>query len=364
MKSRLFGLCLLPALLLSSCLLDGDLKKEFGTTPAPLDDGWDIGDPVQAGLDPDSLAKVYRTLHASDRHFNALGLLIAVDGKLVWETYVRDPADRDRHHHMQSTTKSVTSLAVGIARDSGWIGNLDTTFCAVVPEPCPGVGDPRRNITLRHLLTMRSGISFDNDDFSYEMYIDNPSDPLRYILRKPLYAAPGDSFYYRDADPHLAGAMLTRLAGRDEMSVAEANLFVPMDFSNWWWERAPGGQPMAGHGLHLKPRDLLKLAQLGLDSGAWKGRQLVSRDWMRQSLAPQVDPHRSRPSTGAASYGYYWWLLPEIGAASTWGHGGQFAFFLPRKRLAIALVSLPDSDDEKVGTLLEGFVDLVAPLLH
>lgn len=355
---------LLPFALLCGCVLDGELKQELGTTPAALGDGWSVGNPTLAGLHPDSLAKVYRSLHSESRYLNALGLLIAVNGKLVWETYLRSPEDRDTYHHIQSSTKTVTSLAVGVATDSGWVPDLDTTFCAVYPESCPSSGDPRRAITLRHLLTMRSGIDFDNDVFSYEMYVEKPGDPLAYILRKPLYAQPGQLFRYRDADPHLAGAMLWRLAGKDERRIVEDALFRPMGIVDYNWERAPGGQPMAAHGLHLRPRDLLKLAQLGLDSGAWNGRQLVSQEWMRLSLAHQADPDRNRPSTGAMSYGFYWWRLPAIGAASTWGHGGQFAFFLPSRHLAVAMVSLPDVDDDNVGTNLEDLVELLAPILH
>lgn len=351
------------ALLLAGCILDGEYKKELTTVPEPLGDGWEIASVEGSGLSPDSLAKVYRTLHASDRHFNALGLLVAVDGKLVWETYLRDPSDRDRFHHVQSTTKTVTSLALGVAMDSGWIPNLDTTFCQVVPEPCPGEGDPRRRITLRHLLTMRSGLAFDNDDFAYDMYVGRPSDPLRHILSKPLYADPGTTYYYRDADPHLAGAMIQRMTGRDEMDIARTHLLDPMECHGWFWERAPGGLPMAGHGLYLRPRDLLKIAQLGLDSGAWKGRQLVSRTWMRSSMALQVDPGFGGAHSGPMQYGHYWWRLPAIGAASTWGHGGQFAFFLPGRKLAIAMVSMPDSNED-VGTDMDHFIELISPLLH
>lgn len=353
-------LATLAATLLSvaGCVLDGTLKREYTAVPSQLQDGWTIGTPEAAGLSPDSLAKIYATLHSSSDYLNALGLLIAVDGKLVWETYVRTPKDRDTYHHLQSTTKSVTSLATGIAVDSGWITGLDSTFCSIVPESCPTGGDPRRSITLRHLLTMRSGISFDNDDFSMEMYTDKPADPLRYILSKPMYAAPGARFYYRDADPHLMGAALRRLSGRDEQEIVEQALFAPMGIRDYYWDRAPGGQPMAAHGLHLKPRDLLKLAQLGLDSGAWNGQQLVSRAWMRESMAFQsVTTHHE------FEYGFYWWRIPAIGATSTWGHCGQFAFFWPEKRLAVALVSLPDTDDDVVGTQLGKFLALIAPIL-
>ena len=73
---------LLPFALLCGCVLDGELKQELGTTPAALGDGWSVGNPTLAGLHPDSLAKVYRSLHSESRFLNALGLLIAVDGKL------------------------------------------------------------------------------------------------------------------------------------------------------------------------------------------------------------------------------------------------------------------------------------------
>ena len=88
-------------------------------------------------------------------------------------------------------TKSVTSLVVGLGRDRGWLPELDTPLCAILAPECEGLEAGKRAITLRHLLTMRAGLDFPEVDFSRELWVGQPADPIRTILHKPLAEAPG-----------------------------------------------------------------------------------------------------------------------------------------------------------------------------
>jgi len=341
------------------CLFDKDFKHRGPTTPQPLADGWDIATPESVGLDPQALAAIHDELLKPERFVGALGFLVAKDGKLVFETYLRTPADRDRVHHMQSTTKSVTSILFGIARDQGWAPALDATLCSVVPDKCIGLEPRKQTITFDNLLTMRSGLTFDNSVFSIEMWVDKPADPIRHILDKPLYADPGTTFRYRDADPQLVGYAMQRLSGRNEESVAVEALFGPLGISDYYWDQGALGESMAAHGLHLRPRDLAKIGQLMADGGTWKGAPVISSEWHALSTTNHVAP----PDHPRFGYGYYWWIVPEANGYSTWGHGGQYAFVIPGKRLVLTLVSMPDTDPDALqGGMLEEFVDLTRPL--
>jgi Beta-lactamase class C and other penicillin binding proteins len=352
-------LWIMVAALLGGCLLDEDFKHNGPTQPEQLADGWEIATPESVGLDPQSLAAIHQELLRPDRFVGALGFLVVKDGKLVFETYLRGLADRDHVHHLQSTTKSVTSVLFGIGRDQGWIPALDTTLCSILADKCLGL-DPRKlNITLEHLLTMRSGLQFSNDWFSVEMWVDKPADPIRYILDKPLYADPGSVYNYRDADPQLVGYAMQRLSGRNEESLAREYLFAPLGIVDWYWDHGAQGESMAAHGLHLRPRDLAKFGQLMLDGGAWHGTPVVSAAWHDVSVARQVQPV-GQPRLG---YGYYWWTVDEAAGYSTWGHGGQYAFVIPGLRLVLVMVSMPDTDPGAIhGGELEEFVDLTRPL--
>ena len=73
---------------------------------------------------------------------------------------------------------------------------------------------------------------------------------------------------------------------------------------DWEWARFPNGDPSTSGGLHLRPRDMAKLGQLVLDSGVWRGRQIVSADWIKQMTAQQSPPGFSFGSL--RSYGYLW----------------------------------------------------------
>ena len=344
---------------LTGCLFDKDFKHDGPTTPEPLDDGWQIATPESVGMDPQTLAAIHTELLKSERFVGALAFLVVKDGKLVFETYLQKLADRDHVHHLQSTTKSFTSLVLGIGRDQGWVPSLDTTLCSIVPDHCQGLEARKQAITLDNLLTMRSGLAFDNGDFSVEMWIDNPSDPIRYILDKSLYADPGTVFRYRDADPQLVSYALQQLSGRTEESVAAEFLFGPLGIRDWYWDHGGHGETMGAHGLHLRPRDLAKVGQMMADGGVWNGAPVISADWHDLSTTWKVDPEAHT----RIGYGYYWWTVPEAAGYSSWGHGGQYAFVIPGQRLVMVLLSMPDTNDDLLhGGILEEFVDLTKPL--
>jgi CubicO group peptidase (beta-lactamase class C family) len=263
--SLLSVLAVLAVLTLAGCLFDQDFKHRNTTVPAPLDDGWEIATPESVGLAPQALAAIHDELLKPDRFVGTLGFLVIKDNKLVFETYLRDPADRDHVQHMQSTTKSVTSIVFGMGRDQGWMPALDTPVCTILASSCAGLDARKQAIALEHLLTMRSGLDFDNDVFSVEMWVEKPANPIRYILDKPLYATPGTVYYYRDADPQLISYALQALTGRNEESLAAEFLFGPLGIRDYYWDHGEHGESMGAHGLHLRPRDLAKIGQLMLD---------------------------------------------------------------------------------------------------
>jgi CubicO group peptidase (beta-lactamase class C family) len=209
---------------------------------------------------------------------------------------------------------------------------------------------------------MTSGLAFSNDRFSLEIYAGRPADPAAYILRKPLMAAPGERFDYRDCDPHLLSFLIQRQTGRTEAEWAAARLFAPLGIREWYWATDPAGTTTGAHGLHLKPRDLAKLGQLVLDHGRWGEVQVVDSAWVAASTQQQIAVPEQRPGR-LYEYGFYWWILPRRDAFSAWGHGGNFICVVPAKRMVLVMTSMPDVDDEVVGSELDDFEDLVAPLL-
>jgi CubicO group peptidase (beta-lactamase class C family) len=354
------------AAMAGACLPDGHWKQRGPAVPANLADGWEIATPASVGLDEAALATIHEELLREDRNFGTLGFLVVKNGKLVFETYVQTAEDRDRVHHIQSATKSVTALVLGIARQDGLFPDLDAPIADFLPATVFEGLDPRkRAITLNHLLTMRSGISFANDVYAVEMLVDRPADPLRYILAKPLYASPGQEFRYRDADPQLLSYVVQHVTSRTEQALAHERLLAPLGITGYRWDSMPGGATTGGFGLYLHPRDFARIGKLMLD--CFRGRSaIVPGHWCAEATAERIPPEKARAPDAPVravrrGYGYYFWTLPDYRAFAAWGHGGQFLLMVPEAELVLVQVALPDTDYLH-GGWLEDFVELTAPL--
>ena len=347
---------------LNGCVSDAPFKFKSSTVPEKLNDGWEVASPKEVSMSQEALDRVYAAFVSEDRYFNAKSLLVVKDGKLVFEAYCRSLKDRDRYGHVQSATKSVTSLVFGIVQSEGYVDSLDQRLYEIMPEKFPPDAK-KRSITFRHLLTMTSGLRFDNDVFSVEIYADKPSDPVKYILKKPLYAAPGEKFYYRDCDPHLLSYVIRRLTGKTEEQWAKERLFDPLGITEYYWDSDHTGTTMGAYGLHLRPRDMAKIGQMVLDHGRWEGEQIVDSAWVSISTQMQLETdHKTEPYV--YHYGYYWWILPRWQAFTAWGQGGNFIFVVPQKKMVIVMTSTPDTDDAVVGTTLDKFEELIRPVLE
>jgi CubicO group peptidase (beta-lactamase class C family) len=354
----------IPAVLLlalsAACITEPALKRGSGFEPVARDDGWITASPAEVGLDLAAVRRVYDRFYSDRGMFNAISLLIVRDGKLVAEGYARTDRDRDRTRNIQSMTKSVTSMTFGVLHDDGVFPSLDEKLSAVLPAGS-FTGDPRtRDITLRHLLTMTSGLSIDNHSFAIDLLMRRPRGQDRFILARPLHADPGARYDYRDADPQLISQAVTARTGRTLASLAEERLFRPLGITDFHWESNVDGVSLGAHALWLAPRDLAKLGLLMLNQGVWNGQRLISPEWIALSTSRQMPDF---VSDDGFHVGFYWWLVPQLGAYSAWGHGGQHIFVWPAERLVLVLTALQNTDDIKLGNGLGPFVSLVRELI-
>jgi CubicO group peptidase (beta-lactamase class C family) len=348
------------SLVTAGCFFDGKLKHDTGVVPEDIGDGWEIATPESVGLSPKVLDGIHEELLREDRYRSALSFMVVKDGKLVWETYLRSRSDQRRAAPIQSATKSVTSLVFGVALDRSDVASVEVRLGEIFPDELAGLDHRKADITFDDLLTMRSGLDFHNDDFYADHLDDEPSDRVRYMLEKPLFAAPGKTYDYRDIDPQLVSDALTRLTGSTEREIAEETLFSALGIHDFYWEPWPDGVTLGAAGLLLIPRDLAKLGQMVLDGGLWKGERVLSEAWLLQSTREHVETGEKNPFGGVFGYGYYWWVVPGVGFAAH-GHGGQVVLVVPARDLVLVETAYPYSsvgDDD-----LAAFLDLVRPLL-
>jgi CubicO group peptidase (beta-lactamase class C family) len=327
-------------------------------TPAALDDGWAIASSESADLDSARLCGIAARLQATNADVHSV--VIVRHGKLVFEQYFpgydapwgqpegQFNFDATTLHDMRSVSKSVVSLLVGIAIDRKLIASVDEPVVKFFPEltapKSPGWG----NITLRHLLTMSSGIEWDearawNDPANDEPHLGNEPDPIGYVLAKPIASPPDTVWNYNGGGTDLLGNIIERVSGKPLAEFAREALFEPLGIVNSEWKKYGNGKISAAAGLRLRPRDAAKIGRLVLDRGAWNGRQIVSSAWVAQSVAPRFEAIGY--FGGLFFYGYQWWLGrtlsgdKEVKWVAAMGLGGQRIFIIPDFDLVVTTMS-------------------------
>jgi CubicO group peptidase (beta-lactamase class C family) len=304
-------------------------------TPVAQTAEWPTATPAESGIDAARLTDVLNRIRR--REFgNITSLLVVRRERLVMEEYF-NLVTAATAVTMQSVTKSVLSLAAGLAVDRGLMRVTDP----IVPlfpdyQPIAALDANKQAQTVRDLLMMRTGY-----DWSEQIYAASPlvrmnncfCDWIRFMLDYRMAEPPGSRFEYVSGGVILLGAAIGRAAGTRVDSFLESELFAPMEFANVRWERGlPNGLPHGGGGLFLRPRDLAKLGTLMATRGRWQGRQLISEAWIREST--QMTAVSRTLGGRPASYGYLWWRFPDVIVAS--GALGQWIFVLPDRELVVA----------------------------
>lgn len=295
---------------------------------------WNTATIAEAGGSP---SLVERGIDRARANHRMRSLLVVKDGRLVVEEYfgVGDP---DGLHDVRSVTKSVVSALTGIALARGDIHSLDDPAADYLGPLVPDLDPEKRAITIRHLLTMTSGLEWDESGGfgSYTEWIRS-RDHLGFLLDKPFEAAPGSRFNYNSAAVHLLGVVVEQATTMTLPTLAQFALFDPMGIAGSRWESLGGGFHNGGAGLDLRPRDLARFGQLFLQRGSSGGHQIMPAEWVdisSDAAAGQgigAGSLAGIPSLGGTSYGYLWWVAP--GAPEplyfAWGYGGQYVVVVP-----------------------------------
>ncbi len=262
-------------------------------------------------------------------------LLAARHGELIAERYYGG-ATADSLQPINSATKSVCSMLVGLALHDGSLKSLDQTVAQLLPDAVAEVPDsPAATLTLRQILSGRSGLAFDPMRFGQ---VAAASPLQRFVLSQPPLPAGPSGWSYNDALVALIAPILRRAQGADLDVLAQRQLFGPLGIERFQWRRDGDGNPLAPAGLALRPRDLLKLASLMAAGGQWQGRQLLPAEWVKESLTPLGPSTWRAAPVDDVGYGLLWFTGRLHGQRVTWawGYGGQFALLAPELGLAVA----------------------------
>ena len=320
-------------------------------------DAWSRSTPEAEGMDPAPLARLVQAA-ASGAAVNVDRLFIVRHGKVVLDTAfahdyraLAEGHDTTSHqynyqhpdhhpfymgsdvHTLQSVTKSVTSILLGIAIARGDIEGPDAPLLSFLERyRIPEAGHPLWNATLDDLLTMRTGIEWHEidrpiDDTNTTIQLEASEDWVQFTLDQPMDAAPGEKWVYNSGGSHLMSAVIRAATGQLATTYAEAHLFGPLGIDTYHWKITPAGLPDTEGGLYLRTEDLARIGYLYLRGGRWGDRQVVPREWVEASVARRVDGVNQQ----GWGYGYQWWRLDQ-GDVEVWaglGYGGQFLLVLP-----------------------------------
>ncbi|MFC1726138.1 serine hydrolase domain-containing protein [candidate division KSB1 bacterium] len=323
--------------------------------PEQINDGWETGSLNSAGMDEAQLVDLMNELDRIGEH-KIHSILIVKDGKLVFEEYFPGEKfklarytgetgfNRSDTHTLCSATKSFTSALLGIAIDKGYLQSVNQKVFDFFPEYSDllTITPEKGDLTIEHLLTMTSGLEYDDATYSYfdsrndmnGMFESN--EPARFLLSKELETIPGTVFKYNNNNTNILGEIIYRATGQRLDYFSENYLFYKLGITDFEWQVTQAGLVLASGELMLCSRDMAKFGQLFLNTGKWENERVISEEWISISTQKHFDPNNYTDAfRWADGYGYQWWLwdLNSQGrnfcAYMASGWGGQWIIQIP-----------------------------------
>ena len=261
-------------------------------------------------------------------------------------------------HTMQSVSKTVTSITIGIAIGrKEFPADLDASILKYFDDyKIANLDERKRRITLRHLLTMTAGLEW-NEDLPYNDprnsadVMEAAHDWVQYVINQPMAAEPGKVFVYSSGVTQLLSHIFKKATGRNVDEYAAQYLFQPLGI-RYHWKHSSTGLPDTEGGLYISSASLAKIGFLFLKNGTWEGKQIVPADWVKASVRPAMKVKDEGRHWG---YGFQWWLQPygkspEKFAWAARGFGGQELRVVPEYNLIVVFTGwdiLPPSEEPR-----------------
>ena len=269
------------------------------------------------------------------------GVLIIQNDSIVYEKYWGDISS-DRLATVFSVSKSITSLACGIAVDDGFIRNIDDAVTDYLPELKKK--DPMwQKLTIRHLLNMQSGLDFD-DTYSLNLKglkrlhamakLNYGRNTMRQIRSLKFRKEPGTEHRYESMTSQILGVVIERATGRRFADYLSEKVWKPLQMESPALVDIDSPRHNVAHtfgGISLTMKDLAKIGRLYLNRGMWEGKRIVSEDWILQT---------TDYDTGNDGYHFNWYNLSSVGSPKVpypgyyaLGIAGQVLYVNPYKKL-------------------------------
>ena len=249
--------------------------------------------------------------------------------------------EKEEKASIRSISKPITCLCYGIAIEKGFFKNgLDELVYPYLKktQTISRVENLKyiEKWTVRTLLTLTIGYENKMLDSKHLPTIEG-QNYADVVLNSPLNHGPGEFFIYSNAAMYLASVVFQNATGIKLVDFANDNLFAPLGIAPINWKESPQGYNMGCTGIDIFADDLLKIGELLLHGGVYGGKRVVSEEWIKSMLKPQVitpgmyDEKRVLPKY---AYGYNMWICKD-GIAYCDGTDGQYLIIVPQKQMVI-----------------------------
>lgn len=275
------------------------------------------------------------SLQSMLEELSTVGLIAVKNDSILYERYWQG-YDQTSYSGSFSIAKSITSLLIGIALKEGKIRSLEEPAGNYLPEFKNG---DKSKVRIVDLLTMSSGSDFDESyinplSVTTEMYYGN--DVYKAATEVNIIHKPGSLHSYKSGDTQLLGLILEKATGMSLSDYASEKLWQPLgaELPALWSTDKAGGDEKAYCCFNSNTRDFARIGQLMLDSGRWKGQEIISRDYFIKSVSPCMIPdEKGQPCD---YYGYQWWLYPgDEPIVYARGILGQYIIVIPSKKVVV-----------------------------
>lgn len=282
--------------------------------------------PESEGVSSGMLASMIEDLAVRERG-DIHQLMVLRNGRVLCECSF-SPYQRGVWHITHSMCKSVTGMAVGLLISEGKL-SLDDSVAEIFGKRRNILGlFKKKNITVKHLLTMSSGVVFN------ESGAVSGDEWVKGYLESSIHGTPGKSFEYNSMNSYILSAIITEITGETMMDYLKPRLWEPLGITRVFWECCPQGITKGGWGLFLRTEDAAKLGQLYLQKGEWDGRQIIPVEWVEASTTKWMDTPEELEAFG---YGYQVWMDARPGSFNFNGMLGQNVLVYPDMNMVVAI---------------------------
>lgn len=276
-----------------------------------------------------SSKRIYNMLSEleSERRANIHNLMVIKDGVVISECS-REGYDVNVWHLSHSMSKTVTGMVIGALYDEGLVR---PTMRLVDVFPEIEFSDKRfADITLHHLLTMRSGVEFSEAGaITEERWTEA-------FFSSSMKFAPGAAFNYNSMNSYVLARVAERVSGEPFSHLLYSRIFSPLKIQNYLWEKSPEGTEKGGWGMYLSAESWAKLGMTVLSGGVFEGQRILSEEWL--ALATAAYSHV--PETGDSyGYGYQIWVSEDGREVLFNGMLGQNVWICPENNLIVVVNS-------------------------